>query len=347
VTSSVLHVVGVSAGPDGSGYHRMFMPFKELRNRSRHFYEGPPGKVPPPPTRADITEMGIDVLVMQRPVGAQGRRVWDDLNGACARVYECDDDILHPESSGLAALCDDRIMESVRYMLWTSDLVTVSTEYLAEEFRKHTDAPVIVCQNVILEDLLRQDRLHRDRVTIGWAGGASHLIDITEIMDPLCDVLDEGHADMHWIGVDYGPLLRGRPSRWTIWKEDVWDFYGAYDFDIALAPLADVKFNRSKSHLKALDAFARGVPVIAQDMEPYRGFVEDGKNGYLCSTEAQWAARIRELVHDAGAREEMGRNGKALAAEWTIQKRWASWESAYEHAATVIGRGAGQQEISR
>jgi len=350
----VLHVVGVSAGPDGSGYHRLFQPFKELRNRSQHFYEGPPVQTPPPPTRKDIADLGIDVLVMQRPVGAQGRKIWDDMDGACARVYECDDDILHPEASGLAALCDDRIRESIRYMLWRSDAVTVSTEYLAEEFGKVTEAPVIVLPNCIHEDLLRLERTRRDRVTIGWAGGASHLIDILGIQEALIHVLETNpQADFHAIGVDYTPVLWVRAPRVlsqcrrTIWKEDVWDFYRDYDFDIALAPLADVKFNRSKSHLKALDAFARGVPVIAQDMEPYRGFVIDGKNGYLCRNEDQWAARLRELVNDPDAREEMGRNGKALAAEWTIQKRWALWESAYEAAAASAGRGQPPQEISR
>jgi hypothetical protein len=352
--SSALHIVGVAAGPDGSGYHRMFQPFKELKNRSVHFYEGPPAAPPPPPTRREIAEMGIDVLIMQRPVGAQGRRIWDELDGACARVYECDDDILHPESSGLAALCDDRIRESIRYMLWRSDLVTVSTPYLAEEFAKVTDAPVVVLENVVHEDLLRMERIRRDRVTVGWAGGASHLIDLMTVQDALAGVLEANpQADMHFIGVDYSPVLWvPRPAlrlqcRWTVWKEDVWDFYREYDFDVAVAPLADVPFNRSKSFLKCLDAFARGVPVIAADMEPYRGFVVDGKNGYLCSTPGQWAARLRELVNDADAREEMGRNGRALAAEYTIQKRWRAWESAYEAAAAAAGKGAQPREITR
>jgi glycosyltransferase involved in cell wall biosynthesis len=350
--SSALHIVGVAAGMDGSGYHRMFQPFKALKDNSVHFYEGPPATPPPPPTRKDITDMSIDVLVMQRPVGAQGRRIWDELDGACARVYESDDDILNPEPSILARLCDDRIRESVKYMLWRSDLVTVSTPYLAEEWGKHTSAPIVVLQNVIHEDLLRMERIRRDRVTVGWAGGASHLIDLLSVAFPLNDVLEESpQADMHCIGVDYTPMQWVlRPSllpqcRWTNWSDDVWDFYRAWDFDVALAPLYDVPFNRSKSHLKALDAFARGTPVIASDMEPYRDIVADGKNGYLVRTAEQWRARLRELVNDAAAREELGRNAKATAAEHTIQKHWQDWEAAYELAAGQARPAA--EEIAR
>jgi Glycosyl transferases group 1 len=351
--SSALHIVGVAAGMDGSGYHRMFQPFKALKDNSVHFYEGPPAQAPPPPTRKDITDMSIDVLVMQRPVGAQGRRIWDELDGACARVYESDDDILNPEPSILARLCDDRIRESVKYMLWRSDLVTVSTPYLAEQWRRHTSAPVVVLQNVIHEDLLRMERIRRDRVTVGWAGGASHLIDILTIQDPLVHVLERHPAaDMHFIGVDYSPVVWvGAPRlhgqcRWTNWHDDVWDFYREWDFDIALAPLADVPFNRAKSHLKCLDAFARGTPVIASDMEPYREIVVDGKNGYLVRTAEQWRARLRELVNDAAAREELGRNAKATAAEHTIQKHWQDWESAYECAASQVSSST-QREITR
>ena len=334
--SPALHIVGVSAGPDGSGYHRMFLPFKHLRENSTHFVEGPPLQVPPLPTRKDMEDLRIDVLVMQRPVGAKGRQMWDDLDGACARVYECDDDLLHPESSGLAPLCDRRVRESIQYMLWRSDLVTVSAPYLAEEFRKHTDAPIVVLQNVINEDLLRMERTRRDRVTIGWGGGASHLIDMCAVQEPLAAVLDANpQADMHFIGVDYSPLLR-RACRWTIWSEDVWEFYKAYDFDVAICPLADVKFNRSKSHLKALDAFARGVPVVAQDMEPYRDLVADGVNGYLVSTAEEWRARLHELVNDADAREEMGRAAKKTAEGHTIQGHWQEWEAAYELAAAQV-----------
>lgn len=334
--SSTLHIVGVSAGPDGSGYHRMFLPFKHLKDKSRHWVEGPPAAQPPMPTRQDMLDLKVDVLVMQRPVGPAGRQMWDDLDGACARVYEIDDDLLHPESSGLAALCDARIKETIEYMLWRSDMITVSTPYLAQEFSRFSDE-IVVLENVINEDLLRMERTRRDRVTVGWGGGASHLIDLCAVQDPLNAVLDANpQADIHFIGVDYGPLLHGRPYRWTMWHADVWDFYKAYDFDIAICPLADVKFNRSKSFLKALDAAARGVPVVASDMEPYRDFVVDGKTGYLVRTADQWRARLHELINDEAAREELGRNAKAAAQEWTIQKRWPLWEKSYERAAGIV-----------
>jgi glycosyltransferase involved in cell wall biosynthesis len=329
--SRVLSVVGLACGPDGSGYYRMYLPFKNLAANSRHLVMiPPPGRTPPMPTRADLED--VDVFIAQRPVGAAGMRTWDNLEGVTARVYEVDDDLLNVDPSGLAHLCDDRIRDSIRYILARSEMVTVSTPFLAEKCAQY-NPNVRVLPNMINAELMDLPRRRRDKVTVGWAGGSSHLADMAYVQDPLRAVLDRHPGvDMHFVGMDYSPLLH-RECLWTGWSGDVWDYYRAVDFDIGLAPLADIPFNYSKSHLKALDYAAMGIPVIAQDMPPYREFVQDGVTGYLVGSHAEWEKRLDELIGDEAARLEMGANAKALAAKWTIQGNWQRWEAAYEEAA--------------
>jgi glycosyltransferase involved in cell wall biosynthesis len=211
-------------------------------------------------------------------------------------------------------------------------MVTVSTPYLAELYAPFNDN-IVVLPNYVKAGLLDMPRKRREKVTVGWQGGTSHLIDLCSVQDPLREVLDANpDADMHWVGVDYSPLVR-RKCRFTPWFDDVGEYYKAVDFDIAIAPLADVPFNRAKSYLKALDAAALGIPVIAQDMEPYRNFVIDGVTGYLVRTADEWAARLAELIHDGAAREEMGSKAREHAKAYTMQGNWQKWESAYERAA--------------
>ena len=271
---SVLQIIGISSGPDGSGYHRMFQPFKELADRSRRIVAiPPPGKQPPAPTAEDMAE--TDVFVVQRPIGAKGMRMWDGIAGATARVYEIDDDLLHVESSGLAYLVDDRIRDSVKYLVRRSEMVTCSTPHLAEVLGKY-NPNVRVLQNVIHEDLLKLERPRRDHVVVGWEGGASHLVDMCVAQDPLRAVLDRNpQAGMHFIGVDYSPLLR-RPCRWTIWSDDVWDFYAKYDFDVAIAPLADVPFNHSKCVDSSMRISTNRGVLEAGSLEPGMKVWRDG-----------------------------------------------------------------------
>src|SRR5215475_1429190 len=71
------------AAADGSGYYRMYLPWKHLAANSRHLAMiPPPGHTPPMPTAADME--GVDTFVAQRPVGPVGMRTWDALEGVTA-----------------------------------------------------------------------------------------------------------------------------------------------------------------------------------------------------------------------------------------------------------------------
>jgi glycosyltransferase involved in cell wall biosynthesis len=296
-----------------------------------------PGQKIPPPRPEELDD--VDVLVMQRPAFAYGARQFDRMAGHVARVYETDDDMLSMETSNSPFTTDPRSPESVRYCLRRAEMVTVSTPYLAELYAPY-NSNIRVLPNCVKAELLDMPRKRRDRVTIGWQGGLSHLVDMCVIQDELTGVLhDNPGVDMHFIGQDFSPLqwvknpaLETR-CRFSPWCDDVGDYYKLYDFDIAIAPLADRPFNKAKSHLKALEAAARGVPVIAQDMEPYREFVRDGETGYLVRSGQEWAKRLTELIHDEAAREEMGAAAKKVAAKYTMQGNWALWQDAYEEAA--------------
>jgi hypothetical protein len=327
----ILTVIGLPFQADGSGYYRFYLPWKHLLANSRHVFGIPaPGAKVPVPTAADVED--VDVLVMQRPAFAHGMRQMDRLAGHVAMIYETDDDMLTMETSNLPFTMDPRAPESVRYCLRKADMVTVSTPYLAELYAPF-NSNIRVLPNCVKASLLDMPRRRRERVTVGWQGGTSHLIDMCEIQDPLRDVLAaHPDVDMHWIGVDYSPLVRRR-CRFTPWAEDVGDAYRAVDFDIAIAPLADVPFNHAKSHLKVLEAAARGIPVIAADMEPYRDFVIHGATGYLVRTAEEWTARLTELIHDEAAREEMGAKAREQAKQFTIEGNWQLWEKCYEEAA--------------
>ena len=339
VKDRVLTVVGLPYAPDGSGYYRFYLPFKHLSANSRHIFGLPaPGKDIPPPAPAELDE--VDVLVMQRPALKYGARQFDRIAGAVARVYETDDDITVMErSNGGHFACDPRAAESVRYCIRRAEMVTVSCPYLAELYAP-LNSNIRILPNFVKAELLDMPRKRRDRVTIGYQGGTSHLIDACVVQDELRDVLTANpDVDMHFIGVDFSPLqwvkmpwLEER-CRFTPWFDDVGDYYRAVDFDIAIAPLADRPFNRAKTHIKALEAAARGIPIVAQDMEPYRDFVKDGETGYLVRTGEEWVKRLTELIHDEAARDELGRNARKQAEAHTIQGNWQLYEKTYEEAA--------------
>jgi glycosyltransferase involved in cell wall biosynthesis len=331
--SDQLTILGYPHQADGSGYYRYYLPYQHLARGTEHRILLPEPGVKFTPDDEQVEE--IDMIVGQRFCGPDGMALWQRWKGKVLLVYEIDDDVLQPDTwSGLHHWFEPLVRESFKTCIRISDLVTVSTEPLATQMRK-LNPNVVVLPNHFDADALYVTRPRRERLTVGWSGGMSHLRDWTEIADPVREVLHaHPDVDVHFLGIDYSPVLKlDRPTRFTPWKPDVWGYFKANDFDIGLAPLADTPFNASKSHIRALEYMALGVPVIASDCPAYRDLVVDGVTGYLVSTSEQWAARLRELINDEAARTELGAKGREVAHGWTIQSGWKLWRDAYEEVA--------------
>ncbi len=268
------------------------------------------------------------IIIGQR-VGIGMRTPWRRLRADHRLVYEIDDDFwnLDPAATRIRADLTPAKLDAMEQAIEVSHLVVTTTEHLAEQLRQR-HGNVAVLPNWIDERLTALDRPRRDKVTVGWAGGDTHLRDMRMLAPHLKRFLIRNpHVEFHSIGTDFTKPLRV-PARVTGWCPDVWDYYRSIDFDIGLAPLAPTVFARAKSAVKALEYAALGIPVIASDVGPYREFVLDGVTGYLVRRDHEWERRLRDLANDDAMRIEMGAKAREHARDWTIQANWRHWEQA-------------------
>lgn len=313
-------------GPSGCGYYRIVLPFDQLK--ANGWDAGYAAGRPPP----DAPKLIVGERLMRADVLGEWRR----LRQKHRLIYELDDDLWHIDPvNALAyrAFSTLSILDAVETAIAVSDMCTVTNEYLAEVIRqKSGQREIRIIPNFIPAELLTMERPHREHVTIGWAGGASHGRDLHMISNPVRDVLDRDKTlQLHLVGSDYRPtfgILSG--ARHTPWENHPGDFYKHIDFDVGLAPVIPETFNLSKSPLKAMEYGALGIPVIASDFGPYQSYVIDGVTGFLVRTPKQWRARLRELVYDKELRESMGTKAREQAAQHTIEGNWHRWASVYE-----------------
>jgi glycosyltransferase involved in cell wall biosynthesis len=66
-------------------------------------------------------------------------------------------------------------------------------------------------------------------------------------------------------------------------------------FDVGIATLVDNEMQRSKSAFKIKQYMNNGVPVLSVNIPENNLFIEDGKNGFLCSTSDEFRTRIIEI----------------------------------------------------
>jgi glycosyltransferase involved in cell wall biosynthesis len=252
-------------------------------------------------------------------------------------IYELDDDVWTVDPTNtMAWKCYSihSVQDAVETLSAMSDLVTVSTEPLAEVVRRRTGQSCVrVLKNCIPQEMLLIERPRRENLTIGWTGGGSHALDVAQIATAVRRAMDTlPDARLHILGTDFRPTFGHMHARHTKWVPIQRDYYRLLDFDIGLAPIVTSEFNESKSYLKALEYAALGIPVVASDFGPYKEFVVDGVTGFLVSKKGQWTDRIRLLATDADLRESMGQKAREVAAQHTIERNWHEWATVYQEA---------------
>lgn len=321
----------------GCGWYRLVVPVTEL---GRHGHDVTIIDVHDTSYR-DLDFKSFDIVAGQRFDNYDGMAGWRRLRTASNRlVYDNDDDIFSITSDNREAYRDysrlDTRSAAMGYLTY-SDLVTTTNDTLAEVFAEHTDRRPAVLPNFVPEWTLELGRPMRGGVRIGYMGGASHSKDIEDAAKAVRRaVLEDKRVSLHLVGTDYRSFFRLPPNRvalteWVSVVRDPETFYRNIDFDIGIAPLKDTKFARSKSYIKALEYNARGIPVIASDVGPYKDYVRHGVNGFLVKQPHEWSKYLHLLVNDCDLRADMSRDSKEIASEYTIEKNWRLWEDAYEN----------------
>jgi len=208
---------------------------------------------PPVVTLRDL--QGYDVIVAQRWNKHDGLEVWRRARTPFSRlVYELDDDLWHitPENWNAYRLYGDpQIRDAVEHAAEVADLVTVSTEPLAQVLREF-NPNVTVLPNAIPGWACTLPRVPRPRPRVGWMGGASHGVDIGIIAGPVRRFLRRFPGwDLHIGGTDFRPTFKAPRDRafyepWVPVYRDPEGFYRSVDFDIGLCPLWPTTFSESK-----------------------------------------------------------------------------------------------------
>jgi len=199
-----------------------------------------------------------------------------------------------------------------------ADRVTVTTKGLANVVRV-LNPNVFVIPNQLPDDywpLL--ERNYSCPPVIGWAGSSTHRGDLNVIRDVIATAAKDNTVALvgafsDWVG--FHPSVHHCASV----PIDEYQKLVA-GFDIGLAPLADTRFNRSKSDLKVLEYAAVSIPVIAS---PHYA----NTPARIAKTYRDWIRHIKAL-QDPETRETEGRAMRAWAETRMASLHTEEWEAA-------------------
>jgi putative intracellular protease/amidase len=332
----------------GCGYHRLIWPVEVLRA------QGHDVQVVPQEARqlqVHVNSIGqvvgvdladeYDVVVLQRVTHENLVGVIDVLRErGTAVVVDVDDDLstihpanpawpmLHPrlEKDGAAKQHSWRNLDAA---CQAATLVTATTPALTARYAPHGRARVFA--NYLAAHYYGHERVDSDLV--GWpASLASHPNDPDVVGSAVARLVDDG-ANFHVVSVASG-VARAFSIRDETRITQVDGVVSLLDWPaeiaklgIGIAPLADTKFNHSKSWLKPLELAAVGVPWVGSPRAEYRRLHELGC-GVLCDKPSSWYGTLRRLRRDASWRADLSTVGRLVADELRLDKNaWRLWEA--------------------
>ena len=289
-------------------------------------------------TVKDVLDVEADVVVLQRVthaymaqaiaiMRAKGITVVVDVDDDLSSIHPSNPawQIHHPGSGGMHS------WRNVATACRNASLVTVSTPALLNVYARHGRGHVL--PNYLPD--MHYGLPRQDSDTIGWPGSYhSHPNDPEAVGGAVARLVDEGasfvmRGDPTGAGAAYGLAAdpQGGPVPIEEWPSAV------ASLGIGIAPLADTKFNASKSWLKPLEMSAAGVPWVASPRAEYRRLHEMGA-GVLADRPRVWYRELKRLRESAALRQERSEAGRAVAEQLRLRDhawRWAdAWQRAYE-----------------
>jgi len=229
-------------------------------------------------------------------------------------------------------------LDAVKRALNAVDLVTTTTDLLADVLRQFNPKVAVLPNCVDLKRWQKVDLKPHDDFRIFWAGGSSHFEDWQILGQVMPEVMKKfPQVTLVLMGVKFEGLLKNLPQdrvEFHLWEDNLSYPYkcSMLGADLCLIPLVDNEFNRCKSAIKWIEQSALGVPSVVSYVSPYAE-IYDGENAMMVHDNdiAAWIHAISIMIEDNVVRAQIsGAAERYVTEHFDIRKRAIDWLNIYE-----------------
>jgi glycosyltransferase involved in cell wall biosynthesis len=284
-----------------------------------------------------------DVVHVYRATEASVLRVLEELHeSGVAITWDNDDDVRaiskhSPSYARLGGAAGQRDWQRQVMAMEIADVVTTSSYTLAKSFC-HAARRVEVIENYLPPEFVAGRRQRHNGFVIGWAALKEHEADakllalnvlLRDVLESnpgvrlrtICLKLDLRHERYeHRPRVPFASLIDA-----------------LREFDVGIAPMADIDFNRARSNVKVKEYAAAGIPWLASPVGEYArlGIRQGGR----LVDDGAWGEALSRLIRSRRGRAILSSQGRLWARRETIAVRAHLWEKIFCDAAASAAAG--------
>jgi glycosyltransferase involved in cell wall biosynthesis len=254
-----------------------------------------------------------------------------ELKGEKIEIWEDGKNIFFEENQ--------KRLDNVKRLCGAADMVTVTTERLAESFRPYSQNVKVLPNCVDIGVWNKAPILKTSEIRMGWFGGSSHYVDWLEVVPVLPDLFDRyENLKLVIMGQKFPWVEKNVPKdRYEYHRLSHIQAYpyksSLLNLDFAVIPLASNKFNEGKSVIKWVEMGALSVPSVTSFVPPYDSIADlVPENGiFVENAPDAWIAGISRMIEDPLLRSRMGKAARKTVEEnFDMEKRYPLWVDAYK-----------------
>lgn len=205
--------------------------------------------------------------------------------------------------------------------------VSCGNDYLADYARKFNSNVVVNPTTIDTENLhtnvFRKPSPHSGQevlgkhngVIIGWTGSHSTLKYLEGLTSVLV-MLEEKYDNLSLLVIaDKAPQLPLKRMIFKKWSKER-EAEDLAAIDIGIMPLPDDEWTKGKCGFKALQYMAMGIPALVSPVAVNKIIVQNGQNGFWCSSDEEWIEKISLLIEDLSLRKKLGSNARMFVENY-------------------------------
>lgn len=262
-----------------------------------------------------------DIIYLQRELLPFGPPVLERLmkrSGACM-MFDYDDALFIKKPSRYSRIATLlRSPDKALKLFRLCDCVVSGNDWLRDKAIEAGGHSVTV---EVAEDTdritMRPPHMVSDEVIIGWLGSNS-TVKYLRLIEPVLRRISKRYPQVRLEIVGGGKFdLPGLPVTHTDWTLNG-EVAALHRFSIGLMPLPLEEWSRGKSGGKARTYMAAGVPPVCTAIGYNLELIENGKTGFLCSSESEWEEVLSNLIDNPSLRQNV-----AEAARREVEDRFS------------------------
>ena len=189
--------------------------------------------------------------------------------------------------------------------------VSCGNAYLCEyanRFNKNVILNPTTIDTVNLHSPILFGKKENPKTIVGWTGTHSTLQYLKDIVPVLARLQKELDFEIQVIS-NQEPGLGLNNLIFVPWNKKT-EIEDLSKFDIGIMPLTDDKWSKGKCGFKALQYMSLEIPAVISPVGVNTRIVENGVNGFLCTTPEDWYQSLKTLIENIELRKKIGKNGR-------------------------------------